>query len=100
MELNIEQNADTITIEIQGRVDTNTSPTLQNEILNAFQKGKIVILDFNEVPYISSAGLRALLIGQKTAASKGAKMELIHVSDMVMNVLTSVGFTKILNIKE
>lgn len=100
MELNIEQNADTITIEIQGRVDTNTSPTLQNEILNAFQKGKLVVLDFKEVPYISSAGLRALLIGQKTAASKGAKMELTHVSDMVMNVLTSVGFTKILNIRD
>jgi len=87
-----------ITLFIDGRVDTNTSPQLQNEILKAFQNAKTVILDFAKVPYVSSAGLRALLIGQKTAASKGAAFELVNVSDVVMNVLETVGFNKILKI--
>ena len=86
-------------LAISGRVDTNTSPQLQVEILKAFQTGKCVVLDFARVPYISSAGLRALLIGQKTASSKGAVMELVNVNDMVMAVLNSVGFSKVLTIK-
>ena len=84
---------------MDGRVDTNTSPQLQQAILNAFQKKKDVVVDFLNVPYISSAGLRALLIGQKTAASKGGSMKLTNVSDVVMNILEMSGFSKILKIE-
>lgn len=84
---------------VEGRVDTNTSPQLQQAILNAFQKQKNVVVDFLNVPYISSAGLRALLIGQKTAASKGGSMKLTNVSDVVMNILEMSGFSKILVIE-
>ena len=83
-------------LQIDGRVDTNTSPQLQSAILNAFQRSSRLVLDFAKVPYISSAGLRALLIGQKTANSKRAVMELIHVSPTVMTILQSVGFADIL----
>lgn len=84
---------------VEGRVDTNTSPQLQQAILNAFQKKSDVVVDFLNVPYISSAGLRALLIGQKTAASKGGSMKLTNVSDVVMNILEMSGFSKILKIE-
>ena len=86
-------------LQIDGRVDTNTSPQLQSAILNAFQRSSRLVLDFSKVPYISSAGLRALLIGQKTANSKRAVMELIHVSPTVMRILQSVGFADILTIR-
>ena len=86
-------------LQIDGRVDTNTSPQLQSAILNAFQRSSRLVLDFAKVPYISSAGLRALLIGQKTANSKRAVMELIHVSPTVMTILQSVGFSDILTIR-
>ena len=88
----------TITLHVEGRVDTATSPQLQAEILEAFKGAKKLVLDFEKVPYVSSAGLRALLIGQKTAASKGAAMELTNVSPTVMAVLDSVGFSKVLTI--
>ena len=84
---------------VEGRVDTNTSPHLQQAFLNAFQKKSDVVVDFLNVPYISSAGLRALLIGQKTAASKGGCMKLTNVSDVVMNILEMSGFSKILKIE-
>ncbi len=48
--------------------------------------------------YVSSAGLRVLLQGEKTAMSKGREMSLTHVSDGVMEVLEMTGFTDILNI--
>ncbi len=84
---------------VDGRVDTNTSPQLQSAILGAFQRSAHVVVDFEKVPYISSAGLRALLIGQKTANSKRAVMELVHVCPAVMSILQSVGFSDILTIR-
>lgn len=99
MKLTETRNENVIQISIEGRVDTNTSPELQNGILNAFQKGNKLILDFSKVEYISSAGLRALLIGQKTASSKGSSMKLVNVGDAVMNVLQMSGFSNVLTIE-
>lgn len=90
---------ETITLTIEGRVDTNTSPELQSQILNSFQKVNSLILDFEQVDYVSSAGLRALLIGQKTAQSKKGKMTLRNVHEVVMNVLNMSGFSNILTIE-
>lgn len=84
---------------VEGRVDTNTSPQLQQAILNAFQKNNNVVIDFLNVPYISSAGLRALLIGQKTATSKGGSMKLTNVSETVMEILNVTGFSNILKVE-
>ncbi len=88
-----------IRLIVEGRVDTNTSPQLQQAILSAFQKSKDIVVDFLNVPYISSAGLRALLIGQKTATSKGGSMKVTNVSETVMNILEMSGFSKILKIE-
>jgi anti-sigma B factor antagonist len=99
MTIKVSKEGSSAVLAIEGRVDTNTSPELQAEILKAFQSAKSVTLDFAAVPYISSAGLRSLLIGQKTAASKGASMDLINVSDAVHSILESVGFAKILTIR-
>ncbi|MBM6924816.1 STAS domain-containing protein [Pseudoflavonifractor phocaeensis] len=99
MTINTKREGSQVTLSIEGRVDTNTSPQLQSKILEAFRSAKDVVLDFQKVPYISSAGLRALLIGQKTAASKRASMVLINVSPGVMQVLETVGFADILTIR-
>ncbi|MEG0338670.1 MAG: STAS domain-containing protein [Oscillospiraceae bacterium] len=83
-------------VAVNGRIDTNTSPQLQSELLAAFQQNNSITLDLAEVAYVSSAGLRVLLIAQKTAASKKATFELVNVAPEVMNVLDSVGFSDIL----
>lgn len=93
------QDGDAVTLQVEGRVDTNTSPELQKAILEAFQSAKRLTLDLEKVVYVSSAGLRALLLGQKTAGSKGATMELTHVAPTVKAVLDSVGFSKILTLR-
>lgn len=100
MRIETKRDDEAIQLTIIGRVDANTSEDLQQEILLSFQKTKKVILDFGQVDYISSAGLRALLIGQKTAESKHAEMVLRKVSDIVLNVLTMTGFNEILTIEE
>lgn len=84
---------------VDGRVDTNTSPHLQQAILTAFQKKSDVVVDFLNVSIISSAGLRALLIGQKTAESKGGSMKLVNVNETVQSILEMTGFHKILTLE-
>ena len=49
--------------------------------------------------YVSSAGLRALLIGQKTAMSKRGSMKLVNVNQTVMHVLKMSGFQNILKVE-
>lgn len=99
MTIKTTQEGTSAVLTVEGRIDTNTSPELQAALLKAFQSAKAVTVDFAAVPYISSAGLRALLIGQKTAASKGNSMELTNVSPAVYSILESVGFAKILTIR-
>jgi anti-anti-sigma factor len=98
MTISEHTNGGCAVLEVEGRVDTNTSPQLQDAILAALQTSRSVTVDFAKVPYLSSAGLRALLLGHKQAASKGARIELVNPTEFVMNVLTSVGFDKVLHI--
>lgn len=99
MEITESRQKEGILYQVEGRVDTNTSRELQARILNGFQKSSAIILDLKEVTYVSSAGLRALLIGEKTAKAKGGRMEVLHVQEPVMEVLMMSGFDKILDIR-
>lgn len=99
MEITKKNNGENIILQVEGRIDTVTNVELQKQILEAFQEAKDVVLDFTEVTYVSSAGLRALLIGQKTAMSKGGSMTLENVADSILKVLKVSGFDGILNIK-
>ena len=87
-----------IQLTVVGQVDTVTAPELQQKILTCFQKTKDVVLDLAEVGYMSSAGLRALLLGQKTAVSKGGSMKVVNVQPAVMQVFNMSGFVKVLTI--
>lgn len=98
MTVNEIRTEQSIQLDVEGKVDTVTAPELQNAILKAFQKSSNVILNINDVAYMSSAGLRALLLGQKTAQSKGGSFKVVNVQDTVMQVLNMSGFAKILNI--
>lgn len=100
MEITTHSTPEEIRILVSGRIDTNTSAALQTEIMKAFQKGRNVILDFAKVEYISSAGLRALLLGHKTAVSKGGSLKIVHMPEIVRKVLAITGFEKVLHISE
>lgn len=99
MTIERKQDGNDLTLIINGRIDSNSSSILQKDLLDALENFTQIVLDFKDVAYISSAGLRVLLIGQKTATSKNSKMELSNVSQLVMQVLETVGFAKILSFK-
>lgn len=98
MNINIEKNNGTTLMTLEGRLDTTTAPELEKAISAEGDALKSLVLDFGGIDYISSAGLRVLLSAQKRMNVQGS-MELINVSESVMDIFEMTGFADILVIK-
>ena len=98
MKIEMKRNAQEMMIEVEGRLDTITAPTLEKEINENIQDIETLILDFSGLEYISSAGLRILLSTQKKMQKVGA-MKLINVGAEIMDVFEMTGFADILTIE-
>lgn len=98
MTITTNRESDQVTLLISGRIDSNTSTELQDALLQTIDSTYNVVLDFAEVSYISSAGLRVLLIGHKSISAKAGSMTIKNISSMVLQVLETVGFDKVLSL--
>ena len=98
MTINKTQENGKLIFVLEGRLDTTSAPKLQQELIPAFDEVKEVILDFKQLAYISSAGLRVLLMGQKTSNAKSVPMSLFNVSEEIIEVFDMTGFSEMLTI--
>ena len=98
MTLEIKKNAAETIIQIVGRLDTITAPTLDKTINGDIGDTKNLILDMKSLEYISSAGLRVLLGAQKKMQKIGS-MKVVNVCAEVMEVFEMTGFADILVIE-
>lgn len=83
---------------LEGRLDTVTSPDFETELKESLTDTKELVLDFEKLDYISSAGLRVLLAAQKIIGADG-QMKLINVNETIMEIFEVTGFTDILTIE-
>ena len=97
MTINKISEGNKLTIVIEGRLDTNSSPRLEAELRQSVSGVTELVFDFSGVEYISSAGLRVLLAAQKVMNRQGS-MRLVGVSADVMEVFEITGFADILTI--
>jgi anti-anti-sigma factor len=86
------------TFSLSGRLDAVAAPGFQVEFIPAFDAAGFVEIDMSALAYVSSAGLRVLLLGQKTAQSKGASMSIRNVPLDIKEIFDMTGFSDILNI--
>ncbi len=84
---------------LEGRIDTMTAPEAQEALLPMADEYESLILDFDKVSFVSSAGLRVLLMLQKKCNSRGIEMKLIHVKQSIMEVFDMTGFSGMLHIE-
>ena len=84
---------------MEGRLDKLSSPILEEEMNKEIEKKNNIVIDFKNLEYISSAGLRILIASEKELKTVGKSLEIINVNDDVMNILNVTGFIYILNIK-
>ena len=99
MMIEIKKNVENTTVEIVGRLDTTTAPSLEKTLKEDMGETKNLILDLKGLEYISSAGLRVLLSAQKKMNQIGS-MKVINVCDSVMEVFEITGFADILKIEQ
>ena len=99
MTVNKVKDGSQMTVYISGRVDTITAPELEAQIDPDLGDLSLLTLDFTDVSYISSAGLRILLTLQKKLIPHGS-MKIVHANDAVYEIFNVTGFTGILDIEK
>lgn len=97
MKLTKMEDGSKLTIKVEGRLDTTTAPELEKECQQLPGITELV-LDFESLDYISSAGLRVLLSAQKKMNTQG-KMIITHANEMVKEVFEVTGFLDILTVE-
>ena len=98
MEIKKVTNNGTLNVTISGRVDTTTAPALEQELKASYDGCNALVIDFANVEYISSAGLRVLLSAQKVMCKEDG-MQLITVGSALMEIFEVTGFSDILTIE-
>ncbi|MBQ4347543.1 MAG: STAS domain-containing protein [Firmicutes bacterium] len=98
MDINKTQEGTNLVLAVKGRLDTVTSPELEKEIKEGLGGITDLTLDFSELEYISSSGLRIVLLAQKTMNKQGS-MTIKNVNSVIMEVFEITGFVDILNIE-
>jgi len=91
-------NNEELTITLEGRLDTVTAPSLEEELKASLEGIKKLVLDFQALEYISSAGLRVLLMAQKTMNKQGS-MVVRNVNETIEEVFEITGFADMLTIE-
>ena len=99
IEIEKKYNDKELTIEVGNRIDTVTAPDFENEIMDEMGKFDSLILDLEKLEYISSAGLRVLVLVQKKLQPEGIPFVIINVNDTIKEIFSMSGFDKILTIK-
>jgi anti-anti-sigma factor len=97
--MNIEQektDKSTVVLHLSGRLDTASSPLLERKIKQWGEDITEVILDFKELSYISSMGLRVLLQTKKTFRDEGRKLVIKNMGDAVREVFEMTGFLNLM----
>ena len=98
MIIETKRNEKDLSVELSGRLDTTTAPILEQTIGENLQGIEKLILDFQGLEYISSAGLRVVLNAQKKMQQIGG-MKVINVCEEVMEIFEITGFVDILIIE-
>ena len=93
MQIREETRDGTLVIQAAGRLDSSSAGALEAVLPARIQANDKVVVNLSDVPYVSSAGLRVLLIGAKAARSGGHKLVLAGLSESVREVFDISGFT-------
>ena len=99
MEITKTPTENGLTIYLTGRLDTITSVKLTEDIDEILAAGKTnLLLDLTRLEYISSAGLRVLLVAHKRTLAQGTKLEITGANETIQEIFKITGFSGILNL--
>lgn len=100
MQIEKQKDGQKLTISLNGRLDTTTSPELEKEMGESLSGITDLTFNMTELAYISSAGLRCLLAAQKKMNAASGTMVIRGASDEILEIFEVTGFTDILTIEK
>ena len=98
MEVTERRNGEIAELIVSGRLDTNTAPVLETTVKNCVKNTKHLSINLQNVEYISSAGLRVVLVAHKLMAAAGGMMIIVNPSTFCRQVFDATGMIGVLNI--
>lgn len=98
LNINLKNEEKNLNVILSGRLDTNTSPELEEKVKNNINNIEELVFDLKDLSYVSSAGLRVFLLAQKIMNKQG-KMIVKNVSEEVKEIFTITGFSDILTLE-
>jgi anti-sigma B factor antagonist len=99
MEIRKEKNGNALILHLSGKLAIKEAQALDQVVRTELSGITDLTLDMTEVPYISSAGLRVLIIAQNMMDEVGGTLAITHVSEMVGSVLELTGFSDFMKIE-
>ncbi len=99
LHITLEEIDQKIVLRLDGRIDAATSSILEKKMQTLIDENKVhLVLDFSDVDYLSSAGMRVLLAALKKIKAKHGTFALFSLSEDVNEIVRLAGFDKILHL--
>ena len=99
MDINTERQENVLILKPQGRIDSANAHDFQQSISAAIgERQSAAVADFEGITYMSSAGLRAILIVAKALRQRGARFALCSMTPVIADVFTISGFSKVISV--
>ncbi|MEE3467192.1 MAG: STAS domain-containing protein [Eubacterium sp.] len=98
LNLSAEENEKEVVILVEGKLDTNSSPQLTEEISKYLGSAEKVILDLEKLDYVSSAGLRVFVMADQQMEANGGVLNVKNVTRDIMDIFEMTGFDNMLTI--
>lgn len=92
MDVEQHQDGDVVVVSLDGRLDSRTAPQVQSELGELMPEQARIVLDLSRTSYLSSAGLRVLLLLHRQAERSGSHVALSGIVDDVREVMSATGF--------
>ena len=100
MKFDVKTQGKKMEVALEGRMDSATAPGVEKEIFQKLDGVTELVLDFTDLAYLSSAGLRVLLSCQKKMNAAKGSMVVKHVNEIIMEVFEATGFDSILTVEQ
>jgi anti-anti-sigma factor len=99
LEVTVEQMDSAVVIHAVGVVDSTTAASLQETVLRAIESSSGALqLDLKQVSYLSSAGMRVMLLAVKALQKRAERLRLLNVPPQIHSILRLAGFTSFIDV--
>lgn len=99
LNIRTDVNGEAITIAMEGILDSQTTPDLEKVLEENYANVSEINFDFKDLEYLTSAGLRAILVAKQEMIKKGGELTVRNVPRDVMAIFNETGFAALFNIK-